>query len=90
MLLRKSTRSAEDSQSAINHTTKSLQAEESNDMQKCTVLYKMAICSRTLTFADTLVLFDQQKELEDALITGLEAHEDTPEDNCDGTQAPTQ
>ena len=65
------------SQSAINHTMESLQAEESNDMQKCILLYKMATRSRTLTFTDTLVLFDQQKELEDALTTGLDAHEDT-------------
>ena len=47
----------------------------------------MAACSRMLTSANIPALLDQQKELEDALTTDLDANEDLPESNCDGTQA---
>ena len=62
----------------------SLQTEESNDMQKCTVVYKMATCSRMLNPADILVLLDQQEELKNALTTDLDANEDLSEGDCDG------
>ena len=68
-------------------STESLHSEESNDMQKCIALYKMAACSWTQTAADILGLLNQQKELEDALTTDLDADEDVPESNRDGTQA---
>ena len=67
-----------------------LHTEESNDMQNCIIVYKMAICLRTLTAADILALLDQQKELEDALTTDLNVDEDVPEGNCDGTHALAQ
>ena len=67
--------------------TESLQAELSNNMQNCILRDKMATCSRTLNFADILPLLDQQKKLEDAFTTDLNADLDLLEGDCDGTQA---
>ena len=58
--------------------TESLDKGESNNMQQCIALYKMATSSRSLISADVLALLDQQKELEEAPSTDLDADEDFP------------